>query len=100
MLSVLKSALSRPGAWLPIAISLSVLGIMLMSFAIIGVPHREPDEGTAAHLFQLWLVLEAVMIASFAVRWLPKDPGWALKIVVLQAVALVAAMAPVRILGL
>jgi hypothetical protein len=57
-----KSLLKYPSAWLPIAISLTILAIMLISFAIFGIPHREADEGAAAHLFQIWLVSEAIMI--------------------------------------
>jgi hypothetical protein len=96
----MRSTIKQPSAWLPIVISLGVLAIMLGSFATFGVPRREADEGAAAHLFQLWLVIEVVMIAFFATTWLPKKPKQALLIVGLQVVAMLAAMAPVRILGL
>ncbi len=83
MLSLLK----KPSAWLPIAIPLAVFAIMLICIAIFGVPVREPDEGTAAHLFQIWLVLEVLMIAFFVVKWLPQDPKQAFVVLVLQIVA-------------
>ena len=77
------------------ALSLSVLGIMLVSIAMFGPPVREPDEGTAAHLFQIWMVLEVLMVAFFAIKWLPQAPKQALLILALQVVAALAACAPV-----
>jgi hypothetical protein len=80
--------------------SLIVLGAMLIGFAIYGVPVRQPDEGTAAHLFQLWLVFEAVMVPFFAVRWLPRKPREAFLVLAIQITAALAACAPVFFLNL
>jgi tryptophan-rich sensory protein len=90
----------RPSAVIPIALSLGALAAMLMSFAIFGVPHREADEGTAAHLFQIWLVLEVIGVAFFAIKYLPQEPRQAILILVLQVVAVIAACAPVFMLNL
>jgi hypothetical protein len=48
---------------------------------------READEGTGAHLFQLWLVLEPLMVGFFAVKWLPLAPKQALLILAFQILA-------------
>ena len=64
----------QPSAWIPIAMSLIVLAMFFIGFAMFGVPHREADEGTAAHLFQIWLALEVLMIAFFATKWVPRAP--------------------------
>ena len=48
----LSTALKRPTAFLPLAMSLAALALVLGHTAIYGVVH-EVDEGTPAHLFQL-----------------------------------------------
>jgi hypothetical protein len=87
-------------AWLPIAMSLTVFGVMVFCIVMFGPPVREPDEGAAAHLFQLWLVLEVLLVAFFAVRWLPRRPVEALVILAIQMVAVLAACFPVYYFGL
>ena len=94
------SLLKQPSAWLPIALSLTVLAIMLISFAIFGIPHRQADEGTAAHFFQIWLVLEMMIIAFFAIKYLAKKPKQAVQVLALQIVAALAACVPVFLLKL
>ena len=84
--------IKHPSAWIPIATSLIVLAIMLIGFAVFGIPHREADEGTAAHLFQIWLVLEVIMVAFFGIKWLPQQPKQAFQALALQVVATLAAM--------
>ena len=89
------SAIKKPSAWVPVVMSLSVLLTMLVCIAIFGPPVREADEGTGAHLFAVWLVLEVLMVAFFAVTWLPQKPKQALFILAIQIVAALAACAPV-----
>lgn len=84
----------KPLAWIPIALSLTVLAAMLISIAMLGPPVRELDEGTAAHLFQIWLVLEVVMMAFFAIKWLAQNPQQALIVLALQ---ILAALLPMSI---
>lgn len=91
----MTSIIRRASAWLPVALSLLTLGIMLAYIAMHGPPAREVDEGAGAHLFQIWLVLEALMIAFFAIRWMPQSPKAALWILVVQFAAAVGACAPV-----
>lgn len=67
----------------------------VISFATIGAPARQPDEGTGAHLFQIWLMLEALMVAFFAVKWLPEKPTQALVVLTIQIVAVLVACVPV-----
>jgi len=89
------SILKKPGAWIPIAVSLVVLATMLIFIAMFGSPVRQPDEGAGAHLFQIWLVLEVFMVSFFAVKWLPQQPKPALLILVIQIMAVLATCAPV-----
>jgi MFS superfamily sulfate permease-like transporter len=93
------SMLKRPSAFLPVLMSLAALGTVLIFLAMHGVVH-EPDEGTAAHIWQLLMALQAPVIAFFAMKWLPRAPRQALYVLVLQALAALATLAPVFLLRL
>ena len=93
------STLKRPSALTPLAMSLAALILVLGHVAIFGAA-READEGTTAHLWQLLMAGQIPIIAFFAIRWLPQTPGPALLVLVLQAIAGLAAAAPVFLLQL
>jgi hypothetical protein len=93
------STLKRPSALIPLAMSFAALSLVLGHIAIFGVA-READEGAAAHLWQLLMAGQIPVIAFFAIRWLPRTPRQALLIIVFQAVAGLAAAAPVFLLKL
>jgi hypothetical protein len=78
--------------------SLAALGTVLIHIARFGVA-RETDEGTAAHLWQILMAGQLPIIAFFAIKWLPKNPKPALAVLALQAVAGLAALAPVFYFG-
>ena len=86
--------IKRLSAFLPIVMSLAALTLVLAHVALFGAA-READEGTAAHLWQLLMAGQVPIIAFFALRWLPKAPGNALCVLLLQFVAGLAACAPV-----
>jgi len=88
------SLMKQPSAFLPIAMSVAALALVLGHVAIFGVV-READEGTTAHLWQLLLAGQVPVVAYFALKWLPRDPGKALRVLALQFVAALAACAPV-----
>jgi hypothetical protein len=91
--------LKKPSAFLPVVMSLGALATVLIFLALHGVVH-EPDEGTAAHIWQLLMAVQAPIIAFFAIKWLPRAPRQALYVLALQAIAALAALAPVFLLGL
>ena len=91
----MNSIFKKPSAWLPVMLSLAVLATMLIFISMSGPPVRQPDEGTGAHLFQIWLVLEVFMITFFALKWLPKEPKQALVVLVFQILAVIAGCFPV-----
>lgn len=94
-----ESSWKRPSAWVPIVMSLAALAIVVIHVIRFG-PAREADEGTSAHLWQMLMAGQLPIIAFFAIKWLPKTPKGALLVLVSQAVAGLAAMAPVYYLGL
>jgi hypothetical protein len=93
----LPSTLKHPSAFLPIAMSLLAVVIVLTHIALVGTA-RQPDEGTAAHLWQLLMAGQLPIVLLFAIRWLPQAPRYALRVLALQAAAAVAALAPVYLL--
>ena len=88
------SPMKQPSALLPIAMSIVALALVLGHVAVFGVVH-EADEGTAAHLWQLLMAGQAPVVAYFALKWLPRAPGQALRVLALQVVAGLAACVPV-----
>jgi len=82
----MNSIIKKPSAWIPIAIPLIFLTYIVIYILIFGIV-RQADEGTAAHLFQIWLALEPLMVGFFAFKWLPREPKPALFILALQIVA-------------
>ena len=92
-----ESLIRRPSAFAPVAMSLAALLVVVARIAIVGSA-PEPDEGTAAHLWQLLMGLQAPIIILFALKWVPQTPRKALPILGLQAAAALAAMAPVFLL--
>ena len=88
------SLIKQPSVFLPIAMSLAALALVLGSIAMFGVVH-EADEGTAAHLFQLLMAGQVPIVGYFALKWLPRVPGQALRVLALQGAAMIVAFAPV-----
>ena len=84
----------RPIAWIPIAMSLAILLMVVTTLSVAGTA-RQADEGTAAHIFQIWLVIEVLAMAAFAVQWLPRRPTAALSVLIVQILCALAACAPV-----
>jgi hypothetical protein len=89
----------QPTAFLPLAMSLTALAVVLGSVAIFGVIH-EADEGATAHIWQLLMAGQLPVLLFFVVKWLPRAPKQTLCVLALQAGAVLAAMAPVYFLGL
>jgi uncharacterized membrane protein HdeD (DUF308 family) len=98
--------IKRPSAFLPLAMSLTALTMLLGVMARYWVVHgtyvivREPDEGAVAHLWQLLMAGQIPVLAFFAIKWLPRAPRQTLYVLALQAGAALAAMAPVFFLNL
>ena len=98
-MNFLGAVIKRPSAFVPIAMSLTALALVLGHIAIFGVA-READEGAIAHLWQLLMAGQMPIIAFFAVKWLPRTPRQTLFALALQVGAVLASMAPVFIFNL
>ncbi len=100
-----RAILRHPSAFLPLVMSLAALGVVFVAYvySVVHYGHglvREPDEGTAAHLWQLLMAGQLPVLAFFAIKWLPRAPRPTLYALGLQAGAALAAMAPVFLLHL
>ena len=95
----IPDVITKPSAFLPVAMSFAALAVVLFHVAIFGAA-READEGTAAHLWQLLMACQLPILIFFGIKWLPRRPKQALIVMILQACAAVAALTPVYILNL
>jgi hypothetical protein len=91
--------LKRPGAYVPIAISLAALAVVLVRIAVAGTA-PDADEGTAAHVWQVLMAAQVLATGSFIARWMPRERRSALPVLALQLAAMLAALAPVYLLHL
>ena len=89
--------LKHPSAFLPVAMSLGALAIVLVFIALHGTA-PQADEGAAAHIWQFLMVAQIPIVVFFTIKWLPKLPRQAVPIIALQVCAALAAMAPVFLL--
>jgi hypothetical protein len=94
----------RPSAYLPVAMSLAALTMVLGAVAVdlargSHVAHYQ-DEGSIAHLFQLLMTVQWPIMLFFAVNWLRRAPRQTLGVLGLQAAAWLAGCAPVYFLHL
>ncbi len=91
----MKSVLfKRPSAYMPVAMSIAALAIVTGYAALFGTA-RQPDEGTAAHLWQLLMAGQLPVVVFFAARWVPRAPRPALEVLAVQVAAALAAAFPV-----
>lgn len=84
----------KPSAFVPIAMSLGALAVVLANIAMSGLVHQA-DEGTAAHIWQLLMAGQIPILLFFALKWLPRVPRQSVGVFALQAVAALASIAPV-----
>jgi len=77
--------------------SFGALVTVICHMAIYGIAPQS-DEGAAAHIWQLLMGGQVPILAFYAIKWLPRTPKTALKMLGVQLGAALAAMAPVYLL--
>src|SRR5271163_3028354 len=99
-----EAIVRRPGAFLPLAMSIAALTVVIGHVVpdVIQSGHvlRAADEGTDAHIWQILMAAQIPVLAFFAIKWLPRAPQLALKVLALQAGAALANLAAIFFLGL
>ncbi|MGH9946729.1 MAG: hypothetical protein ACRD6X_05975 [Pyrinomonadaceae bacterium] len=81
----------KPSAFLPLAMSIAGLTLVLVHVAIYGIV-READEGTPAHIFQLLMGVQVPIVGYFIARWVTRSPGDGVLILIIQGAAFLAAI--------
>ena len=89
----------KPSAFVPMAMSLIALFVVLVHILAFGVIH-EADEGPTAHIWQLLMAGQLPILAYFLIRWFPRSPRYTVSVLALQIGAALAAMAPVYFFAL
>ena len=89
----------RPTGWLPIALPTALMAFIVTYLLTVGAGDNR-DEGTAAHVFQLAVALELVLLVIFAVRWLPRSPRTAGIVLGVQLMVAAIPILTVFMLGL
>ena len=95
----MKSIIKKPSAWVPIVLPFIFFAYLVIYISIFGIVRQE-DEGTGAHLFQLWLVLEPFMLGFFALKWFKSARKETLIILAIQIIAALLPVSVVFSLGL
>jgi hypothetical protein len=86
--------IERFSAWMPPVMSMFALVVVVHQLVGVGTT-REPDEGAAAHMWQLLMAGQFPFVAWHAMRWIPRAPAPGLTICAVQIFAILAAIAPV-----
>ena len=89
----------KPSGYLPIAMSLCAIALTL-SVVVVSGAVRDPDEGTAAHLFQLLIAAQLPILGFFAAKWIARDRTAALSVIGIQMIAIGLALIPIWMFGL
>ena len=92
--SIHLSLIKQPGAYIPLLMSLAALALVVGHAAIFGIVH-EADEGAAAHIWQLLMVLQLPIVAYFIVKWILSQPKDVLQILALEVTLWLANFAAV-----
>ena len=87
----------KPSAYLPLAMSLATLILVLAHAIVFGITH-DADEGAAAHTWQILMSGQLPFVAYFMLRWLPHQFKESLQMIVLLATTWLANFAAVYFL--
>ena len=95
-----RALMRRPTGYLPVAMSVGALAMIVWFVAAHGVVHQR-DEGAQAHLWQLLVAGQVQLMAYFALRWLPYGgrPAVTLACSPTRRAVVLLAMAPLWALG-
>ena len=86
--------IGQPSAYVPLAMSLAALVLVLGHAAVFGIVH-DKDEGAAAHTWQLLMALQLPFVAYFMFRWLPRRMVASLQVLALLVATWLANFAAV-----
>lgn len=85
---------------MPIVLSVAAMALIVGFVARYGVVQAQPgqDEGSAARIFQLLMLGNALAIGYFVIRWVPQAPKPATAIAALQGLLAVVPVVTIILL--
>jgi|ERR1035438_6061286 hypothetical protein len=89
-----RQKINRVSAIAPVVMSLVAFAIVLLAVST-GWGMVPGDEGTAAHIFQILIVLQMPLILAFLATANWRNWRWVASRIVLQAAAIILAFSPV-----
>ena len=89
----------KPSAIVPLSMSAGALAVAIVGIAISGTK-RQPDEGAAAHIWQLLMAGQLPFLAWFVLHWIKRDLKAGLSVLALQLTLFAAALFPIWYFGL
>ena len=89
-----NSLFKQPGAWIPLAMSLAALALVLGHALVYGIVH-ETDEGAAAHTWQILMAGQLPFLAYFTIKFLPGQARETLQVLAILAATWLANFAAV-----
>jgi hypothetical protein len=92
--NVFSAIIKRPSAFLPLAMSITAL-VMVLGYVAKYGGGPGADEGAIAHLWQLLMAGQMPIVAFFAIKWLRRAPKQTLYVIALQVGGVLASCAPV-----
>jgi hypothetical protein len=92
-----QPSLRQPIVLFPLFCSFAGLALVIGHASVYGVVH-EADEGAAAHIFQILMVVQAPVLILFLLRWLPRAPWKTLRLLTVEAGAMLLAFSSVYFL--
>ncbi|HKB12542.1 MAG TPA: hypothetical protein VKD69_17895 [Vicinamibacterales bacterium] len=93
-----ESPTLKPIALIPIAMSVAAIVTIAVHIALAGTA-PQPDEGAAAHIWQILMAGQVPIVAFFALTWLPRAPAAAVRVLAVQIAAACGALFPVYWFG-
>ena len=90
--------IAKPSAIIPLVMSAAALTTVIVHIIIAGTA-PQPDEGTAAHIWQLLMAGQIPFIIHYLIKWVLQVPKRALPVLMMQIGSALAAICPIYLLG-
>lgn len=80
--------IKKPSAWIPLALSALSFTMIAVHVSVFGITNGSGDEGIVARIFQFIVAIQVLTTLLFAMKWIPQAQSDAIKIFVIQIVAI------------
>ena len=88
---MISPEMKHPSAYVPVAMSLSALALVIGHALVFGVA-LQPDDAPLSRLFEILMTAQLPVVLFFAITRLRREPKPTLRILAVQAAAALAAL--------